>query len=164
MSEIQFNRRQIIDLEKFADRILEKFDIDVEFSKHFGERLSDPRNNPSIQISELQKLFRKIERDEGKKVKQADHEAVLKDLQSDLNLPFVLNRKKNGEYEIVLKTIMRKKNFMSTNKEVKYESTSNEFHGMSFSEYINEERKKEKLVDKTKTKIVINPEVKATKK
>jgi dephospho-CoA kinase len=116
------SQQQLKDLEKFGDRLLQKFDIDVEFTKHFGERMSDTRNHPCIKISELQALFKKIARDKGSKIKQhKNHEAILKDLQSDLNLPFMAKPDSNGEIELVLKTIMRKKNFKSTNPEVKYE-------------------------------------------
>lgn len=115
--------QQLKDLEKFGDRLLQKFDIDVEFTKHFGERMSDSRNTPCIKVAELQALFKKISKDKGAKVKQhADHEAVLKDIQSDLNLPFIAKPTKDGEIDLVLKTIMRKKDFKSPDPEVRYES------------------------------------------
>ena len=58
----------------------------------------------------------------GKKIKKyGNKEAILKDMQSDLNLPVVINWK-NGEFEVVNKTIMRKKAFKSPDPEVKYES------------------------------------------
>ena len=113
--------QQLKDLEKFGDRLLQKFDIDVEFTKHFGDRMSDDRNKPCIKIAELQSLFKKIAKDRGSKIKQhADREAVLKDIQSDLNLPFVAKPTKGGEIELVMKTIMRKKDFKSPDPEVKY--------------------------------------------
>ena len=113
--------QQLNDLEKFGDRLLQKFNIDIEFTKHFGDRMSDERNKPCIKVAELQSLFKKIAKDKGVKVKQhADHEAVLKDIQSDLNLPFIAKPTRNGELELVLKTIMRKKNFMSPDPDVKY--------------------------------------------
>ena len=39
----------------------------------------------------------------------------------DLNLPVVVNYK-NGEFEVVNKTIMRKKDFRTSSPEIKYES------------------------------------------
>jgi hypothetical protein len=42
-------------------------------------------------------------------------------MQSDLNLPVVINWK-NGEFEVVNKTIMRKKAFKSPDPQLKYES------------------------------------------
>jgi len=111
---------QINDLEKFADRILAKYDIDVEFTRHFVDRVNDDRNNPDITIAELQKLFKKIQKHKGEALKDAEGtEVVLKDLQSDLNIPVVV-KFKNGEFEVTNKTIMRKKNFKTPDKVIKY--------------------------------------------
>jgi len=120
------NQTQIDQLEKFADRILQKYDIDIEFTKHFVDRLNDPRNNPEIKVAELQKFFKKIERKKGKSIKQnADTEVVLKDLTTNLNLPVVINYK-NGKFEVVNKTIMRKKDFKSPDKIIQYEEVLEE--------------------------------------
>ena len=116
------SQAQINDLEKFGDRLLKKFNIDIEFTRHFADRMNDKRNDPAIKVTELQRLFKKIAKNKGKDVKKhGDAEAVLKDMQSDLNLPVVVNYK-NGEFEVVNKTIMRKKNFKTTSPEIKYES------------------------------------------
>ena len=116
------SQRQIDDLEKFGDRLLKKFDIDIEFTRHFADRMNDKRNDPEIKVAEIQRLFKKIAKNKGKDIKKhGDAEAVLKDMQSDLNLPIVVNYK-NGEFEVVNKTIMRKKGFKTTNPEIKYES------------------------------------------
>lgn len=117
-------QKQINDLEKFADRILAKFDIDVEFTRHFVDRMNDTRNDPEIKIAELQKLFKKIQKNKGKDIAgNAGLEAVLKDLSSDLNLPVVI-KQKGDEIELVSKTIMRKPNFKTTSKIIKYEEFS----------------------------------------
>ena len=55
----------MVGLEKFADRILKKYKIDVSFTKHFVDRLNDPRNDPEIKVSELQRFFKKIQRNKG---------------------------------------------------------------------------------------------------
>ena len=113
--------KQIDDLEKFGDRLLHKFDIDIEFTKHFADRMNDPRNSPEIKVSEIQKLFKKIQKMKGAEIKKhADMEVVIKDLSKDLNLPVAINYK-NGEFEVVNKTIMRKKNFKSSNKVISYD-------------------------------------------
>ena len=119
----EVTQKQIQDLEKFADRLLQKFNIDIEFTRHFADRMNDPRNVPEIKISELQKLFKKISRQKGKDIRQnPDTEAVLKDIQSDLNLPVVINYDKNkDEFEVINKTIMRKKDFKTPNKVIRYE-------------------------------------------
>ena len=115
------DQKQLNDLEKFGDRLLKKFNIDIEFTRHFADRMNDTRNSPAIKVTELQRLFKKIAKNKGKGIKQhGDAEAVLKDMQSDLNLPVVVNYK-NGEFEMVNKTIMRKKNFKTTSPVVQYE-------------------------------------------
>jgi len=120
------SQKEINDLEKFADRLLNKFDVDIEFTKHFADRVNDKRNKPGITIAELQRLFKKMAANKGKKIKKhGNSEAILKDMQSDLNLPVVVNWK-NGEFEVVNKTIMRKKAFKSPDPAIRYESQVNE--------------------------------------
>lgn len=113
---------QINDLEKFADRLLDKFGVDVEFTRHFADRMNDDRNNPAITIPELQRFFKKIAKNKAKDIKaNANSEAVLKDMQADLNLPVVIKFNRNkDEFEVVNKTIMRKKNFATSNKVITY--------------------------------------------
>ena len=114
----EVTQQQLNDLEKFADRLLAKFKIDVEFTRHFADRMNDARNKPAITIPELQRVFKKIASHKGIEIRQnPDIEAVLKDIQTDLNLPIVINYDKNkDEFEVVNKTIMRKKNFGTTSK------------------------------------------------
>jgi len=119
--EEDVSQKELNDLEKFADRLLNKFDVDIEFTRHFADRMNDKRNKPAITIAELQRLFKKMADNKGKKIKKhGNSEAILKDMQSDLNLPVVINWK-NGEFEVVNKTIMRKKAFKSPDPELKYE-------------------------------------------
>ena len=115
-------QKQLNDLEKFADRLLDKFGVDVEFTRHFADRMNDDRNKPKITIPELQRFFKKVAKNKAKDIKQlGDSEAVLKDIQADLNLPVVINYDKNKEeFEVVNKTIMRKKDFKTPDKVVKY--------------------------------------------
>ena len=111
-------QKQLQDLEKFGDRLLAKFKIDIEFTRHFADRMNDARNKPAITVAELQKVFKKIAKRKAVEIrKNPDSEAVLKDMQADLNLPIVINYDKNkDEYEVVNKTIMRKKNFGTSDK------------------------------------------------
>ena len=109
------------DLEIFADRLLNKFGVDVGFTKHFRYRMGDDRNRPCIKISELQQLFKKMGKLGGKRIKgHGEGQAVLLDLQKDLNLPVVIDVKPGGDYEVRAKTIMRKKNFQTPNKKIMY--------------------------------------------
>ena len=47
-------------------------------------------------------------------------EAVIKDMKTDINVPFVLNLRR-GELELVAKTVMRKKNFKTPDRELAVE-------------------------------------------
>jgi hypothetical protein len=106
-------------LERLGDMMLNKFGIDLRFTTHFKDRMSDDRNNPCIMIDELKDIFRKIEKDQGEKIKRFPNaEVVIKDLQKSLNLPVVINYSKVKGFEIVAKTIMRKKNFKTPDKTV----------------------------------------------
>ena len=108
--------------EKFVDRMFERFKIDFEFTKHFGERMSDERNKPNIKMKELADFVKKIYNQQGKNLKGvAGAEAVIKDMQSDLNIPVVVKYdQKNDEFDVVAKTIMRKKNFKTPNQVIQY--------------------------------------------
>ena len=119
----EVSKKQLSDLEKFGDRLLDKFGIDISFSKHFVDRMNDDRNKPEIKIAELQKLFKKIAKNKAVNIKKHPNaEVVLKDIQKDLNLPVAIKTDKDGELDVVHKTIMRKKNFGTTNPVIKYES------------------------------------------
>jgi hypothetical protein len=132
----EVSQKQIDDLEKFADRILAKFDVDVEFTKHFVDRMNDKRNSPEIKVVELQKLFKKIQKNKAQNIKgNVGIEAVLKDLSSDLNLPVVIKRR-GDEIELVNKTIMRKSDFKTSNKVIKYEDTMKRFSDLYSEEKI----------------------------
>ena len=116
-----FTQRDVNDLEKFADRILKKYGIDVEFTRHFVDRLNDPRNSPAIKVFELQKFFKKIQRNKGQNIRNnPDVEAVLKDMSTNLNLPVVIKTKGDDSFEVTNKTIMRKKDFRTTSKVINY--------------------------------------------
>ena len=117
----RFKQSDVVGLEKFADRILRKYKIDVSFTKHFVDRLNDPRNEPEIKVAELQRLFKKIKKNKGIGILSSpDIEAVLKDMETNLNLPVVI-KKKGNEFEVTNKTIMRKPDFKTTSKVIRYE-------------------------------------------
>jgi hypothetical protein len=113
-------REDIRELEKFADSLLKDYGIDVEFTRHFGDRMSDERNTPCINVKELKDFFRKVYNNKGMKIKgNRGIEAILKDMQKSLNMPVVIDYR-DGEVELTFKTIMRKKNFSSPNKVISY--------------------------------------------
>jgi len=103
---------ELASLEKRLDKLFSKFDIDVEFSNHFHDRLNDARNKKQITVDELSALFNDTFKKYGKHIAGMadDDEAVLVDVSSSINVPFVINIEKDG-MEMVSKTIMRKKGF-----------------------------------------------------
>lgn len=105
-------------LEKVLDKLFATVGLDIEFSKHFVERLNHDRNKEQITIEELRSLFQKTYQKYAKDIvkKEVDWQAVLKDLQSKINIPFVLVwDKKNNELDLVAKTVMRKNDFKTSN-------------------------------------------------
>ena len=118
---VLYSPQQLKDLETFADRLLNKYGVDIEFTKHFGERMSDERNKPCIKLSELQQFFKKLEKQKASKIKQhGEGQAVLVDIQKDLNLPVVIDMM-GDTLEVRMKTIMRKKNFQTPNEKIPVE-------------------------------------------
>ena len=113
---------QIKQFEKIVDQLFKKFGIDFQFTRHFGDRMSDDRNDPCITMKELADFIKKIYAKQGKSLKGiAGAEAVIKDMQKDLNIPVAVTYdQKNDEFDVVMKTIMRKKNFRTPNKIIKY--------------------------------------------
>lgn len=104
--------------ENVVDKLFAKYKLDFKFTNHFRERMSDKRNKPHIEMKELanmiKKLYAKYKGGDNSLAKYRDVEAVLKDLQSDLNLPIAVEYdRKNDELDVIAKTIMRKKNFTS---------------------------------------------------
>lgn len=109
------------ELEKFADDLLKTYGVDIEFTKHFGDRMSDERNVPCITVSELRDFFRKVYNNKATKIKgNVGIEAVLNDIQKKLNMPVIIDRKNNGDVEVRFKTIMRKKDFRTPDRKITF--------------------------------------------
>ena len=114
--------KQIKQFEKIVDQLFKKFNIDFNFTRHFADRMSDERNTPCITMKELADFIKKIYTKQGKSLKGiAGAEAVVKDIQKDLNIPVAVTYdQRNDEFDVVMKTIMRKKNFKTPNKVITY--------------------------------------------
>ena len=117
------SKGQLKTLEKVLDSLFKSLNIDVAFTKHFIKRVNDPRNHPAIKFGELQSMFVKAYSRYADQLKDLpdNTQRVLHDLQSDINLPFVLRHdKKSNELDLVAKTVMRSKEFrMHGTKELK---------------------------------------------
>lgn len=122
LTEKFITKSDLAQIEKYADKLFAKVKVDVEFTRHFLDRVNDERNKKQITPAELTRLFKQTYNKHGKKIPQLgpDAEAVIKDMQTDINMPFVL-KYKDGEFELVAKTIMRKKNFKTPNPEIRVE-------------------------------------------
>ena len=114
-------------LETFADKLFAKVGIDVEFTRHFLDRVNDARNVKPITMAELTRLFKQEFKRYGKPIAQMGpgQEAVMKDLQTDINLPFALQYDRdNNELDLIAKTVMRKKDFKTPDREFPVEGWS----------------------------------------
>lgn len=106
-------------VEAFADKLFAKLNIDVEFTRHFADRVNDARNGKPISSAELIKLFKETYKKHGKKIAEMPDsaQAVIKQMANDINMPFVFKwDERNQEFDLVAKTIMRKKDFKTPNK------------------------------------------------
>ena len=101
-------------VEKYADDQLDP--IDVEFTKHFFDRLTRIEHDKEITDAELIGFFKRL----AKRKKQFDafmkqyDEFVIKDDRTDINIPF-----KAKVDQIIAKTIMRKDDFKTSDPEYK---------------------------------------------
>jgi len=109
-------------LEVLIDKLFKSLNIDVEFTRHFVDRANDNRNKRDITTPELAELFGATYKKFGKKLSNLSDstEAVLNDIRSDINIPFVIKlNKKSGMLELIAKTVMRKPNFKTSNTKYK---------------------------------------------
>jgi len=110
------SKAELDQVEKYADKLFAAVGLDIAFTRHFVDRVNDERNKKPINTAELIRLFRLTYKKYGKKIPKmgADAEAVLHDMETEINLPFVLVVDRNGQLDLVAKTIMRKKDFKSS--------------------------------------------------
>ncbi len=108
------SRKELGDVENYADGIFSDVGIDVEFTKHFLDRVNDPRNGVEITPEEVMSLYKKAHDKYGNNLShlKTGSERVVNDVQTDINVPVVLN-KRGKEAEMVNMTVMRKKNFLT---------------------------------------------------
>tara|TARA_B100002019_G_scaffold274524_1_gene271577 strand:+ start:86 stop:688 length:603 start_codon:yes stop_codon:yes gene_type:complete len=137
-------------IEKYADRLFAKVGIDVEFTRHFVDRVNDERNKKQISVAELVRIFNKAYQKYGKAIARLgpDAEAVMKDMRTDINMPFVLKLMRNGMLELVAKTIMRKKDFKTSNKTFPVESCKIHKKGKTLKEVTKYDKTNVSLVQR----------------
>lgn len=101
-------------LEKELDALFKNVGVDVEFTRHFLDRVNDSRNKKPIDIEELKQMFYDIFQQYGKKFRKLPHgeEGVMKNPPNHLNIPFTLDKNTEDKLvDLINKTIMRKKDF-----------------------------------------------------
>jgi hypothetical protein len=106
-------------IEKAADAYFNRLGLDIEFTKHFLDRVNDPRNEGKITAEDLNNIFKEVYKSYGMKLRDLknDYEAVFKDISTDINSPFIISYDKNDDdINIIMKTIMRKRGFKSSNQ------------------------------------------------
>jgi len=116
------SREELKEVERFADKLFEGLGIDIAFTNHFYERLNDPRNGKQITDIELKEMFKDMFLKIGNNLSEMkiDTEAVINDVSSKLNIPFVMTYdSRNNEVDLVSKTIMRKDDFKTVTKKFK---------------------------------------------
>jgi predicted nucleotidyltransferase len=109
----EMSQADLASVEVYADKELAPNDID--FTKHFFDRLNDPRNIKPISPAELIGFFKRLAR---KKNELNDflfkyREIVASDNRTNINIPLVQMSDK-----IIAKTIMRKKNFQTPDPKI----------------------------------------------
>ena len=107
----EFTKDEVEFIEDEADNEMQpEIDIDLS-SNHFFDRLNDPRNYPDIEPYEVEDFFDKLadKKDEFIEFLKKYKEVVAKDRETNINIPFMKIANK-----AIAKTIMRKKNFLSS--------------------------------------------------
>jgi len=109
------SKSQLDAIEVYADKLFAKLGIDIEFTKHFLDRLNDKRNIKPISVPELTGMFKRLHRKHGKPLSKVDDDfdAVVKDFNNNINIPFAINVTPN-DIDLVAKTVMRKKDFKTS--------------------------------------------------
>ena len=113
---VEMSRQNLDKIEKYAEKQLSPEDI--EFTRHFFDRLNDPRNGKEISDAELVGFFKRLSRfkKKFKEFLEKYEQIVVKDKRSNINIPFLKQAN-----QIIAKTIMRKSNFKTSNPTLAFE-------------------------------------------
>ena len=108
-------KAQLDSIEKYADGLFNRLGIDIEFTRHFLDRVNDKRNDKPISVAELIGMFKRLYKKHGKPLSKVDDDfnAVVKDFNNNINIPFAINVT-DDDIEMYAKTVMRKKDFKTS--------------------------------------------------
>ena len=132
------SKQELNQIESTLDKLFSKLDLDVEFTKHFLDRVNDARNGKQITPEELIAVYDSLYKKHGVKLSKQDDEIeeLVKSISTDINIPLNIDYNfRTKKIELTAKTIMRKKNFQSSNPVLKVEADI-----MSFSDYLLTEK------------------------
>ena len=116
------SQSELDSIESYLDKLFAAVGIDIEFTRHFLDRANDVRNRKQIEPEELEDIFAKAYEDYGEAIPKlgADAEAVLMDMESNINVPFVLKYdSRSKKLQLISKTVMRKPNFQTSNRKLR---------------------------------------------
>ena len=104
------------------DNMFRQLGLDVQFAQHFKNRVLDngsEARDTDVTAKEIFKAFNSLKIKYGQKLINAKHNkaefvAILKDMSTNLNIPFVIDydRAYNGLHKLKATTLMRKRNFV----------------------------------------------------
>jgi len=111
----EMSQSSLQSIEDFADK--EMAPLDVEFSSHFFDRLNDPRNAKPISPAELIGFFKRLARKKDQLIDflKKYKEVVATDNRTNINIPLIQQAN-----SAIAKTIMRKKDFQTTNPKIQF--------------------------------------------
>ena len=110
---------ELLRLETYLDNLFKSLNIDIEFTRHFLDRVNDSRNGKQITLQELATLFKGVYNKYGTRISALNDgaEGVLNDMRTDINLPFVIEYDERGrDINLISKTVMRKRGFKTNTK------------------------------------------------
>jgi len=133
------SKSQLDAIEVYADKLFAKLGIDIEFTKHFLDRLNDKRNIKPISVPELTGMFKRLHRKHGKPLSKVDDDfdAVVKDFNNNINIPFAINVTPN-DIDLVAKTVMRKKDFKTSTPVIALNENATYSKNISVQDKINQ--------------------------
>jgi hypothetical protein len=115
------SKSQLKDIERVLDKLFSALNIDVEFTKHFFDRLNDPRNKKQITVCELIEIYKELYKKYGVKISKTgggkEIDRLVTSISTSINIPLAVRYNRNTkEVEMAAKTIMRKKGFKSDHR------------------------------------------------
>ncbi len=114
-------------IERVLDNLFASLNVDIEFTRHFLDRLNDKRNGKQITTCELLAVYKAVYQKFGVEISDEDDavEKLIRSISTGINIPVAIKwNKKKKEVEVVAKTIMRKRNFKTRDKQMKVEGVA----------------------------------------